>query len=294
MTRTATAGFISHLATTTHTRARMLRLDLADGTVLAMTDHDQPIEFDLGDGSATYSPATGILPSDASLSCGFDSDNLEVSGPIADVVTLPAVLGGRFDDARARYFQINWNSLASGPLRILGGRVVRGEVQGGAFKLTLHSEMSRFAQMVGRIMAGSCDADFGDGRCGFSIPVVAATVTAVNGPFQFTVSFAGAYANDYFNIGSITFTSGALNGTRPVEILDWTSGGVISLWQPLVDTPEIGDTLELRVGCSKLRKSDDASVQTCLTHNNVVNFRGFSEVAGSDQVLRYPVPENPA
>lgn len=294
MTRTASAGFISHIATTTHTRVRMLRLDLADGSVLAITDHDEPLDFDLGDGSATYSPATGILPSDASLSCGFDSDNLEVSGPIGEAVTLIAVLGGRFDDARARYFQVNWNSLASGPLRVLGGRVVRADVSGGLFKLTLHSEMSRFAQMVGRVMAGSCDADFGDARCGFSVPAVAAEVTAVTDPFSFTVSFVGSYPNDHFNIGSATFTSGNLLGIRPVEILDWTSGGVITMWQPLVALPEIGDTLDLRVGCSKLRMSDDVTVPTCLTYDNVINFRGFPEVAGSDQVLRYPVPENPA
>lgn len=290
MSRSASAGMISHLASSTHTRCRMLRLDLVDGTVIAVTDHDGPLDFDLGDGVATYSPATGILPSDVSLSAGFTSDDLEVSGPIGDVVTLAGVLGGRFDDARARFFQINWNSLVSGPLRILGGLVVKAEVEAGAFRFTLNSEISKFAQMVGRVMAGTCDADFGDARCAFAVPVLAAEVTAVTDPFRFTVSFMGSYPDDHFNIGTATFTGGALAGTRPIEILDWTAAGVVTLWQPLLVMPEIGDTLDLRPGCSKLRKSDDSSVPTCMSYDNILNFRGFPEVPGSDQALRYPGP----
>lgn len=289
MSRTLGGPLTSHLGTGTHTRCRMLRLDLVDGSVFAITDHSATLTIDLGDGSADYSPRTGIMPSDLSLSTGFDADEVEVTGPLVDTatedwhVTKAAVLGGRFDDATARFFQVNWNSLASGPIRLLKGRVVLAQVEGGAFKLTIRSEISRFQQEVGRTITGYCDADFGDSRCGYSVPVVSATVTGVTDARQFTVSFTGSYANDYFNKGTVYFLTGALAGTRKVEVSDWTSGGAVTLWTELAEAPQVGDTLELRQGCDKTRAA-------CLVYDNVVNFRGFPDVPGSDQVLRYPNP----
>lgn len=290
--RTLAAGLVSHLSTDTHTRCGMLRLDLVDGSTLAVTDHDRALSFDLGDGSTAYSPRTGILPSDLSLSTGFDPDEVEITGPLVDTateawhVTRAAVLGGRFDDAVARYFQVNWSSLSSGPIRLLRGYVVKAEVIGSSFKLTIHSEASKYKQEVGRVITAYCDADFQDPRCGYSESADSLTVVAVTNAREFTVNNANSRADDYFNRGTVSFTSGALNGTRPVEILDWADGGgsaQIALWTDLAEVPEIGDTLDVKRGCGKTR--DD-----CMAYNNIVNFRGFPDVPGTDQVLRYPNP----
>ena len=290
--RTLAAGLVSHLATDTHTRCGMLRLDLVDGSTLAVTDHDRALSFNLGDGSATYSPRTGILPSDLSLSTGFDPDEVEITGPLVDTateawhVTRAAVLGGRFDDAVARYFQVNWSSLSSGPIRLLRGYVVKAEVIGSSFKLTIHSEASKYKQEVGRGITGYCDADFQDTRCGYSEAADSLTVVAVTNAREFTVNNANSRADDYFNRGTVSFTSGALNGTRPVEILDWADGGgsaQIALWTDLAEAPQVGDTLDVKRGCGKTRED-------CMAYNNIVNFRGFPDVPGTDQVLRYPNP----
>lgn len=281
--RTVASGLAGHITSGATTRCNMVRLDLVDGTTLAITDHNKDLSFNLGDGAATYSAKTGILPSDLSLSTGFDPDDVEITGPIGDLVTKAAVLGGRYDDAIARFFQVNWADLAQGSIPLLKGKVVLAQVEGGRFKLTIHSEISRFQQEVGRTITPYCDADFGDARCGYSVPVVAATVTAVTDARQFTVSFSGSYANDYFNKGTVYFLTGALAGTRKVEVSDWTAGGAVTLWTELAEAPQIGDTLELRQGCDKTRAA-------CLVYDNVVNFRGFPDVPGSDQVLRYPNP----
>ena len=287
--RTLGANLTTHLATTAHTRCKMLRLALKDGSILAVTDHDRELSFDIGDGAETYSPETGITPSDLSLSVGLGGDDMEITGPLVDTateawhVTKTAILGGRFDDAVAHYFQVNWNALADGAIKLLKGRVVLAEIEGGRFKLTIHSEASKFSQEIGRIITPYCDADFGDARCGYSITPLSATVTAATSLRQITVSFTGTYANDYFNKGTVTFTSGALNGTRPVEVSDWTSAGVITLWTELAELPEIGDTLQLRQGCDKTRAA-------CMAYSNILNFRGFPDVPGTDQVLRYPNP----
>lgn len=284
MSRTIGSSLATHLATDTHTLCAMLRIDLKDGTQLAFTDHDQALSFNLGDGALTYLPDTGILPSDLSLSAGFEADDMEVSGPIGDVVTRTAVLGGRYDDATVRYFFVNWSDLTQGAVKLIKGYVALASVEGGTFKFTVHSEIAKFSRSVGRVITGFCDADLGDARCGFSLVAVNATVTAVTDARSFTVSFSGSYANNYFNQGTVTFTGGAMDGCRPVEIFDWTSGGAVILWTDLPEPPTIGDTLELRRGCDKTRA-------TCRdTFDNVINFRGFPDVPGSDQVLRYPNP----
>lgn len=283
MSRTLGSDLVTHIAGTAHTRCNMLRLDLVDGTTLAITDHDRDLAFDLGDGSVTYDAGTGILPSDLSLSTGFSADDIEIEGPIGDVVTSAAVLGGRYDDAVARLFQVNWSDLTNGAVKLLRGYVVLAEVNGGRFKLTIHSEATKFAQEVGRTISAYCDADFGDARCGYTVVPVSATVTAVTDARSFTVSFTGTYANDYFNKGTVTFLTGALAGIRPVEVFDWSGTGGVALWTELPEPPIIGDTLELRQGCGKTR-------QDCIAFANIVNFRGFPDVPGTDQVLRYPNP----
>lgn len=283
MSRTLSSGLSTHLSGRSHTRCNMLLLDLSDGTSIGTTDHDQDIDFDIGDGSVTYSSGTGILTSDVSLSCGLDADNYEVRGPIADTVTLAGVLGGRYNNARARLFQVNWKSLGDGAIKILAGDVREARVEGGEFVFEIRSDVDRLNQTVGRILANSCDADYADQiRC-FATPTeVEGTVTAVTDAMRFSVSFTGSYANDFFNKGTVIGLTGANVGTT-VEIYDWTSAGAITLFAPLAETPEIGDTFTVRDGCGKSRTD-------CMAHGQILNFRGFPEVPGSDQVMKPAIP----
>lgn len=290
MSRTLGGPLTTYVAAGAKTPARMLRLDLRDGGTLAITDHSADIAFDLGDGSVTYSPRTGILPSDLSLSTGFDADEVEITGPLVETatedwhVTKAMVLGGRFDDATVRFFEVNWRDLTMGAIKLMRGIVYMANVEGSTFKLSIRSEISRFSQEIGRTITAYCDADFGDTRCGYVITPLSATITAVTSEREFTVSFTGTYADNFFNRGTVTFTSGALAGTRPVEVFDWSAAGQVATYVELVALPEIGDTLELRQGCGKTRTD-------CIEYANIVNFRGFPDVPGTDQVLRYPNPQ---
>jgi uncharacterized phage protein (TIGR02218 family) len=284
MSRTLSGPMVAHMAQPAHTRARMLRLDLLDGSSIGITTHDRPILFDLGDGAIVYSPETGIMPGAVSLSIGFDTDNYEVSGPIADTVTLDAILGRRFNRARARLFEVNWKSLTAGAIKLMAGNVGEARIEGGKFVLAIRNDLDRYNQTVGRILTPMCDADLGDARCTASFVSVDAVVTAATDAMRFTVSFTGAYADGFFNAGKVVFTSGALAGTPAMEIHDWSAGGAIVTFMSLADVPAIGDTLSVRQGCPKTRTA-------CRdTFGNAINFRGFPEVPGSDQVLKSQVP----
>ncbi len=281
--RTLGASLATHIDGTAHTRCFMLRLDLADGTSLGITDHNKPLDFNLGDGSITYRADTGILASDVSLQTGMDADNFEVTGPIGDVVTLEAILGGRYNRARARLFQVNWADLGQGAIKLLAGNVSEVRPEGGRFVFEVRNDFDRLNQTVGDLIINNCKADHGDLLCGRVPESVVGTVTAVTDAMRFTVSYAGSHANEYFDAGTVTALTGDLAGTAPVEIHSWTVGGVIVLFMPLAEAPAIGDTFTVKRGCGKSRAD-------CMARNNILNFRGFPEVPGSDQVLKATIP----
>lgn len=262
----------------------MLLLDLRDGTSIAITDHDKPLDFDIGDGVETYDASTGISMSNLSLSCGLDADNFEVTGPISDLVTLDAILGGRFNRAVARRFQVNWSDLTQGAIKLLKGKVTEPRVEGGSFTMEVRSDVDFLNQTVGRVITNQCDSDYANGTtCQAIATSIVGTVTAVTDALRFTVSFAGAYADDLFNKGTVEALTGALAGTLKVEIEDWTAAGAITLFAPLVEAPAIGDTFTIKDGCGKSRAD-------CMAHNAIQYFRGYPEVPGTDQVLRSPIP----
>ncbi len=281
--RTLSAGLTAHLATNSHRRCSMLRLDLQDGTSLGVTDHNKPLDFDLGDGSITYRADTGILSSDVAQKSGMDADNFEVTGPIGRVVTLEAILGGRYNRARARLFQVNWADLASGAIKLLAGNVSEVRPEGGKFILEIRNDFDRFNQTVGDLIINNCNADHGDARCGRVPESVVGTVTAVTDAMRFTVSYTGSYADAYFDAGTVEALTGDLTGTARVEIHSWTVGGAIVLFMPLAEAPAIGDTFTVERGCGKSRAD-------CMARNNIANFRGFPEVPGSDQILKATIP----
>ncbi len=294
MTRTVT-GLATHLAGSSHTRCYMLLLELRNGDVIGITDHDVAIDYNLteaGFGSIVYSAGSGIVPSDVVLTAGLDASNYEVTGPLGGLVVRRQLTGGYFDRARAWLFQLNWEDDTAGKIPIMLGSVSESKIEGGSFSFQIRSDADKLNQIVGRLITPYCTNDFGDARCQVVPEEIVGTVTSVTSAMGFTVSFSGAYANDYFNFGTVEPLTGDLVGITPVEIFDWTSAGVITLFTALPAVPAFGDTFTIKRGCSKLRASDDATLPTCLSYSNVINFGGFPEVPGTDQVLKYQVPSN--
>lgn len=294
MSRTVT-GLTTHLAQTSQTRCTMLLMELRNGETIGVTDHDEPITYNLteaGLGSVAYSVGTGIAPSDVVLTIGLDASNFEVTGPVGGLVTRPMLTGGKFDRATVWLFQLNWVLPGAGKIPLTKGNVTEVRIEGGRFIFQVRSEQDKLNQVIGRLITPYCDADFGDARCGVTPESIVGTVSAVTSVQQFTVTFAGAYADDYFNFGKVEPLTGDLVGIPPVEIFDWTSAGVVTLFTELPAVPTIGDTFTIKRGCSKLWKSADASIPTCVSYDNAINFRGFPFMPGSDQILRYPVPGN--
>lgn len=280
MSRTLTGALPAHLATRRTTLARCLRLDLIDGTSLGFTSHNKELIVDLGDGPFAYSPSRGITPSAVSLSLGWDADSFEVTGPIDDVMTRQFLLGGRGRGARARQFDVNWRDVTQyAPL--VGGKTGTPKVEGGRFRMEILGHGAAYNQTIGRVASPYCDADFGDARCGGTPQTWAAEVTAVNSGLSLELTFTGATPTaEEAQAGEITFTTGDLVGTYKVEVFR-LDGTTLSLYVPLVQDPQVGDTLILKEGCSKLRSA-------CIDHQgHAKNHRGFPDFTGNDELVQF-------
>lgn len=295
--RTLAVPLTAMLATRNHYRARCLRVRLRDGTLIGITDHDRRLLVDLpqdSDVPLTFVPDTGIMPSDISLASGLDADNFEVSGPLDALITKTAVLGRRFQGATVWLFDADSRADLPDVLPLMKGHIGEAKVQGGRFVFEVRSAADLYNTVVGELMTPYCRADYGDTKCGVGVPAIAATVTAVSSDFQFEVNLGGVYADGHFRLGTVEFLTGALAGTEVIEIFNYDgTDAAIELLVPCAERPTIGDTLTVKIGCSKVRLSDDPTIPTCLTNANVDRFRGFHAVPGSDVYVRTPIPGNP-
>ena len=107
---------------------------------------------------------------------------------------------------------------------------------------------------------------------------VVASVTD-SGTFAITVSDARA-VDGWFDKGVVIWETGNNSG-RDRDIKTWTnSGGIVTLMTPMDEVIQVGDRMAIVAGCDK--KS-----ATCKTKfGNLVNFRGFPDVPGTDALLQ--------
>ena len=294
MTRTLAGGLAAAAAKSAAFWSECLVLVARDGTTAGFTALDEAVTVDLT-GAPSFAGSTvvcsaGMTLSAITLAVGLDASFAEIQGPLGPVVTEAAVNGGKWDDASAWLVRVSPG--VEGYVPILAGKVREPRVDDAKFVFEIRNQADALNQPVGRVVTAYCKTTFGSTECGVTVTPVLATITAVTDALRLTVSYSGTFANDHFNFGKIVFTSGVLAGVTSDNLFDFASGGSgtgsIVLFEPLPALPAIGDTLDLSVGCARIRKADDPAVPTCLSYDNVVNLRAEPDVPGTDQVLRYP------
>jgi uncharacterized phage protein (TIGR02218 family) len=246
-----------------------IKIERRDGTVVAMTGHDQALTV----GGTEYLPDLGMNCSALRQQVGLSVDNFEFEGHLVDTgVTAADINDGFYDGAKITLLLVDWEDLSKGSLTLFRGYVGEITVTPPGFKAEARSLKQKFAQVVGRVYAPTCDATFCDSRCGLNIAdyTVSTTVASKTDSRTFTVSDASP--DDEFKNGLCTI------GGRTSEVKSSSeSGGVntIVLQDPLPF--EAGDPVTLVVGCQK-RFTED-----CVTRfSNALNFRGFPQAPRND------------
>jgi uncharacterized phage protein (TIGR02218 family) len=205
-------------------------------------------------------------------------DNLDVDAVFDSAyITEQDLRAGKYDFAQVEIFQVNYQDVSQGVLKLRRGWLGEVTSHGHYFKAELRGLMQALQQTVGRVYGKRCDADLGDSRCTVSLAgiTLSGSVTSVASRQQFNGSAIPTRRG-----GLVVWTSGANAGSK-MEVQS-VSGSTLALVLPMGYDLTIGDTYTVYPGCDKL-------LSTCkATFNNVVNFRGFPYIPGPDQALRYP------
>ena len=277
--KTISTALKTHLGEQSTSLCSLLKVTRKDGFVFGFTDFDTDIVYQ----SVTYKANTGHTPSSIVTSSALNVDNLEIETHVdTTTITESDVNAGLWDYANVEIIRVNYQDLTQGAMYLRKGSL--GQIKFGRNQVIveLRGLMQTLQQIIGRIYAPSCDADLGDSKCGFNLATagftVSGTITSVTSGREFFDS-SRSEAVGFFDGGKITFTSG-LNNNYQMEVKTFGGGGgAISLQQHMPDTVSIGDGYTMIAGCDKVR-------ETCVNKfNNVINFRGFPDIPGTDRLV---------
>jgi uncharacterized phage protein (TIGR02218 family) len=282
--RVLPAGLQSHLDSGGTTLCWRWRVTRNDGEKLGFTDHDRDLVFD----GTTFEAASGFTATEIAGSVGLTVDNLDVESAVtSDRLTEDDLAAGLYDNAAIEIFRVNWADVSQRVLMRYGsiGEVSRGRTH---FKAEIRGLAHELNQPKGRVIQAACDADLGDARCTIALddPAFKGTgaVTAIADARTFAVSGLDSFDEDWFTRGLLAWTSGANDGrSAEVKLHSKRDGTVtLELWQAPAEDIAISDGFTVTAGCDK-------SFRTCRAKfDNVLNFRGFPHVPGSDFALAVP------
>jgi uncharacterized phage protein (TIGR02218 family) len=284
--KTLPPGLAASLASGATTLAWCWLLTRADGLRLGFTDHDEELVVE-GVACSAESGATGTA---VEQSAGLIPDSLDLLGALTSGRLAEAELArGLFDGAAVEVWRVDWRAPADRVLVMSGtiGEVTRTRT---AFTAEVRGLADRLNQPRGRLYQRSCDAQFGDERCGLDATAAAmrgtGVVTAARSPRALVAAGLAAYAPRWFEAGRLVWTGGA-NAGAVVAVrahARTATTAALDLWEPMPEPISPGDAFTVTAGCDK-------ALATCRDKfANVLNFRGFPDLPGNDYALGAVAP----
>lgn len=274
----------------THHLARCWKiLRPSDMVTLYFTDHNAALT--LWDGHL-YEPASGMDASADRRESELREASHEFSGVISsDRIKSADVRAGRYRSAIVTEYIVDWRYPWGGALKT----TTRWWDESSFSKEFWTAQMtgiSRFLEhRVGIVATRTCSYDLFDPDTCRKSPVgftyIFVEITAVIGSdrrvFQGDSGVIPNLGDDFFNSGTVAWTSGQNLGFVS-EVRDYiTTGRQFELQLPLAFAPSVGDAFTALPGCNK-RKGGD-----CLNkYNNVVNFGGEPYMTSRDRAMQTP------
>ena len=276
--KSATSGMNTHINSETTSLATCWKVTRKDGEVFGFTDFDRDLTVD----SIIYQAATGYTRSAIHTIANLAVDNLDIESAIdSEILKANDLRAGVWDGATVEIFLVNWSALNQGKVILKRGTVGEIVLKDTVFHAELRGLSQALSQQIVELYTPDCRADLGDSRCKINLAAltVSGTITSVTDRRTFADT-SRAEADAYWNGGLIIWGSSA-NTDRKMEVKSFI-GGNFTLYLPMPDTIEVGDTYTLQPGCDK-------SFGMCKArYSNVKNFRGEPHVPGNDQILNYP------
>lgn len=185
---------------------------------------------------------------------------------------IPFAQGRGFDGALVTLYRAFIPSWAP-PIAITGvttsfsGRVTElKNITRSSFQLTVKSQLVLLNVSMGPdVYQAGCLNTHYDAACGLSASNVAGTVGASASTTSIPSNLTNA--DDFFDLGTITFTSGANNGLKRAVKKYLHASGTITVAYPLPVAPSNGDTFNAVRGCL-------LTMADCSAQSNLIHFRG--------------------
>jgi len=186
-----------------------------------------------------------------------------------------AVRTGALDGARVtveRLFMATPGDTSAGTIVLFAGRVAEAKPARDEIALTVKSDLELLNTNLPRtVYQPGCAYTLYDSNCALAKAAWGVACTVLAGATVNGVSATLSNPTGYFDLGTITFTSGALNG-QSFTVKAYTlsgSTGAFSFPLPLPALPATGDTFTGYPGCDK-------TLSTCTSKfANSAHFRGY-------------------
>lgn len=261
---------------------------IGGGTVLRYTSGDADISangfaFSAGGQIGPYFDRTDNKAK-CSWGVGTDVDTLSVdiipgAATVLGGAFLTACRQGVFDGADVRLdraFMPTYGDTSRGVVPYFQGRVAEIDLGRSLSTWTINSYTELLNLQFPRNLAmSSCMNNLGDTACTVNLNSFKSTGTCGAGATtsQITATLGGSFGAGTFDFGTMTFTSGALNGYTATIRQAGLSGttATIKLMGFLPSAPANGDTFNIFYGCNK----DPTDSNGCPKFSNIVHFRGF-------------------
>lgn len=278
------------------TFTRIMQVVARDGTVLGLAELDKALDYDAGDGRGviTYLPDPGFDPTEleAYNDLGVDGGDGSLLVPIdATPISPEDIRAGKWDDARFKVMQVNYEALDHGHEWICEGFFGNITLRDNALLVIQLDGLTRpLKQTMCALISATCRSVFGSQEseavefCGKDVSSlwINFTVTAVD-PDDSSRSFEASgltQAAGYFLPGGLQWLTGDNAGNTFWGLDTHGTGGVLGLRQALPRPIQVGDTGRIRVDCTKLPEGDKG----CRFHwgdSWVLHFRGEPNIRTS-------------
>ncbi len=267
-----------------HRLSRCWWIRRTDNFNLYLTDHDH--ELTLSDG-VTYTPIGGLDATAIRKAGALEEQNFEARGVISsDAITYDDLRAGRYHEAEVNEYVVDWLYPWAGNLQHTLYWITETSFDGERWTAQVSGIPYWLRFATGSLLSRNCGADLGDDRCGVDMTVLdqIGEVQTINDVRREFVPLSGWVdgTSGYYDDGTLVWTTGA-NANIECIVRSYTlSPATFSLYLRTPFDIAAGDTFYVFPGCDKRKV-------TCSTKfANVVNFRGFEFMPGSDKLIQTP------
>lgn len=258
-----------------------------DGTITRLTSATEPVTVESQyDGlDHTFVPTLPFTRGATKLVIGTEVDSLQVTlspDPVANLlggIPWPAAArAGALDGAEVlleKCIMPAFGDTTPGTIILFWGTVGSPEISRSTITLQVQSDIVLLqAQMPRNIYQPGCLNSLFDAGCTLSRAAFLQTGEAQTGSTEDDIEIDVSEGDGYFDLGTITFTSGVNAGLS--RLIRSHASDVVTLVVGFPAAPAAGDDFEIVPGCDKLLTTCDAKF------SNLAHFRGMPVIPAAE------------